>query len=765
MSNWLSGLRRFGSLSLIACAALIASSGLTHAQGFTITKVSTNSASFPAMAADANGNLNVVWIDSVKGLQFAHSTTSASGTALGTPVDVPGPGNTVAHPAFQPQIAVYMTQANVIEIVWAAVDPTSPPTAPLYDVFAGRSEQSGAAGTFVSMQVGGPVALFDSPRLAFDFSGKTNVVWGQHDVLITQAQDGLTFPPAVSLLPVTVPPTPLPDTGGPRIAVSVDNRIYVIWTDESAKAQTAPGNYCTNEITDANGTVTNTYGGNFWVNETVPLQTGSGVPSNLNTRSLSNNDWTGVNAKFPLGFFGCSYDNLSMFADGSGHIHLLWSDDTPFEDVLTSEFHGIYQAGSPFAGETQFSFPINLANHAAASPAVAVDKNGSFYVVWSGGPNPGPNSEGIFFSRSDDGGSTFTPGVNIAPSGSAALPSAFPQVAVDSSSNVNIAWEQPTAKISGDGSDVFNVFFARSTDRGNTFPTVLQVTTNPSVLCFKADPPPEGTGALPITPDVTTCGTVQLGVDANSTPDMVWVNQASGAAVADIDFATTNFPTGSVSPNLASLSASNTSATFTVTVNASGFSAPITFSCVNADTQAALPSWLSCGFATQPLNPAQSNTDTLTITRQATPTSGMFISAPPSHNLRAYGSSMAVTTALATMSLMAMLMLAMGRRRDLSRALVLRGFVVMTLTVVLAAGLVSCGGSTSKGTTGTTSSGGTTSGTGTGGGTTGGTGGSGGGTGGTGGTGGGSTVTMRVAVQATSGGSTTTLGTVTITAQ
>jgi hypothetical protein len=753
MSNWLSGWRRFGSLSLIGFAALIASSAGVYAQGFTITNVTKNSASkasYPAMAVGTDGNLNVAWIDSVKGLQFARSTSSANGTALGAPVTVKGPGNTIALPAFQPQIAVYMTQPNVIEIVWAAVHPGSSPTT--YDVFASRSNDSGANFAATTKSLSSPVALFDSPRLAFDFSGKTNVVWGQHDVFIAQAQDGLAFGAPVSLLQVT-PPTPPPDTGGPRIAVSADNRIYVVWTDESAKAQTAPGNYCTNEITDANGIVTNTYGGDFWINETVPLKTGSGVPSNLNTRNLSTTDWKGVNTKFPLGFFGCSYDNLSMFADKPGHIHLLWSDDTPIEDVLTSEFHGIYQPPSPFAGETQFSFPINLASHAAASPAVTVDKNGSFYVVWSGGPNPGANSEGIFFSRSDDGGSTFTPGVNIAPSGSAALPSAFPHVAVDSSSNVNIAWEQPTGPIKGDGSDVFNVFFARSTDRGNTFPTVLPVTTNPSVLCFKADPPPEGTGALPTTPDVTTCGTVQIGVDANSIPDMVWVNQASGSAVADIDFATANL-TASVSPNSANLTASNASANFTVTVNASGFFVPITLSCLNADNSTALPSWLTCSFNPPTLNPAQGNTDTLTIKRVGTPTSGMFISAPPSHNLPGFGSSMALTMALATLSLMAMLLLAMGRRRDLSRALVLRGFLVMTLTVVLAAGLVSCSGGKSS-TSGTTSSSGTTSGTGTGGGTT----------GGTGGTGGSTPVIVHVAVQAQSGSTTTNLGTVTITAQ
>src|SRR5579863_9447551 len=139
MFNWLSGLRRFCSLTLVGCATLMASAGGAYAQGFTITNVTKNSASkasYPAMAVDANGNFNVVWIDSVKGLQFARSTNSANGTALVAAVTIPGPNNSVALPAFQPQIAVYMTQPNVIEIVWAATDPV---TATLYDVFASRS--------------------------------------------------------------------------------------------------------------------------------------------------------------------------------------------------------------------------------------------------------------------------------------------------------------------------------------------------------------------------------------------------------------------------------------------------------------------------------------------------------------------------------------------------------------------------------------------------------------------------------------------------
>ena len=751
MSNWLSGLRRSGSLLLIGFAALIASSGLMHAQNFAVKNLTKNTAakaSYPNLVVDGKGNTYLAFADSVNGVVVF---TQFDGVKFNAQTTVPT--SSALLPAFQPQVAAYVNSGTGpnVEIVWAAVHPASNPTT--YDVYASRSDNGGgsfSAPVLVSA-VTGPVPLADSPRVAFDTSGKVNIVWGQTGVWINQSVNGISFPSAPTSL--LNPPTPLPNTGGPRVAVDVFGNIYVAWSDVAGA--TAPGSYCLPGAPD-----TASSGGNFWMNETLatPAPAPPNPPSPANTRNLSNTDWASPNRsvsdiqRFPNGFFGCSFDNLSLFVDGMGRIHLLWSDEAPVPDILTSETHGTYkyQAGSPYAGDVQFSFPINLANLPAASPQVAVDKAGSFYVVWSGGPTGGKNSEGIFFSRSDDGGSNFIPEANIAPSGSAALPSAFPQVAVDSSSNVNITWEQPTAQIKGDGSDVFNVFFARSTDRGNTFPTVLQVTTNPSVLCI----PPTPTGTTPpTTPDTTTCGTVQIGVDAKSTPEMVWVNQASGAVFADIDFATSTSPTGTISPNAASLTASSATKDFTITVN--GFTAPITFSCLDADKKAPLPSWLACSFNPATLNPALGNTDTLTITRQGTPTSGMFISAPPSHNLPAFGSSMALTMALATMSLMAMLMLVMGRRRNLSRALVLRGFLVMTLTVVLAAGLVSCSGGKSNTTSGTTTSGGTTSGTGTGGGTT----------GGTGGTGGGSAVTVHVAVQATSGGSTTTLGTVTITAQ
>jgi hypothetical protein len=624
MSNWVRGLRRITKVATILCVALAMPLASAHAQSFNITNLTRDTASkasFPTMVIDAKGNINLVWVDSASGIMFARSTDGGKTFAKQTVTSVV--------PAFQPQMVVYQNDTNVIGVAWAAPNPSSTSQAPTYDVFASRSDDGGAIFKTTVTAISGLVSptgvpLFDSPRIAIDTTGTTDVVWGQNNVWISQAVDGKTFGPATSLIPVATPPNPPippPDTGGPRIAVSSAGHIFVAWTDESLKAQTAPGNYCTNEVLDAQGTVTNTYGGNFWINETLPSSV-VGQPvtfTSNNTRNLSTTDWKGTNAKFPLGFFGCSYDNLNLYVDKVGLVHMLWSDDTPLEDVLSSKTQSTYPAGSPFAGETQFSFPINLANVPAASPQVTVDNSGNIYVVWSGGPTGGngangsTNSQGIFFSRSDaatpytDTGNSFTSAINIAPK---AIAPAFPQIAVDANSNVNVVWEQPTAALKYDGSDVFNVFFARSTDKGNTFPTVLQVTSNPSVLCFKAPPPPEGTTppTNPTTPNVTTCGTVQIGVDATSTPDMAWVNQASGSAIADIDFATPIPPAFTIGLTSSSASAlAGGTATFTVQITpTNGFNQSVTLSCPN------LPTGLTCSF-----NPATAtSTSTLTVSTQ-----------------------------------------------------------------------------------------------------------------------------------------------------
>ena len=422
MSNWFSALRRIICTTILGCFALIASSTAAPAQTFTATNLTggtSTTASYPTMVVDGKGNTYLAWIDTAKGGIVISS--QFDGTKFNTQSIVP----TAVLPAFQPQMAVYLNAGPtpIVELVWASVHPGSSPAT--YDVYASRSDNAGVSFTTTTTPISfstSPtgVMLADSPRVAFDTSGKVNVVWGQTGVWISQSQDGMTFDAPISLLQPATPTTPAPpppNTGGPRIAVdSFKQSIYVGWTDVAG--QSASGSYCLGE---APGSVeTATSGGNFWMNETPP----NTLPNALKTRNLSNTDWQGPSTRFPKGFFGCSFDNLNMFSDAGGRMHLLWSDQTPVEDVLTSESHGLNADGS-----TIFSFPINLATFPAASPQVAVDTKGSFYVVWSGGPFGNANSNGIFFSRSDDGGSSFSTDVNVAPPNTIG---AYPQIGVDS---------------------------------------------------------------------------------------------------------------------------------------------------------------------------------------------------------------------------------------------------------------------------------------------------------------------------------------------
>lgn len=182
---------------------------------------------------------------------------------------------------------------------------------------------------------------------------------------------------------------------------------------------------------------------------------------------------------------------------------------------------------------------------------------------------------------------------------------------------MSVAWEQAHKAIAGNGSDTFDVFLARSPDKGATFPTLSQVSTNSSELCITP-------GSTFTTPNSTTCGTVQLGLDVNSSPLMAWVNQANSGAVANIDFATTNLqPPGDFTisvPAPSQNAPAGQTASFTVNAAAIGtFSGPITLSCSNFSSSA--PANQTCSFmpAGGTLSAGQSSTVNVLLPASALP--------------------------------------------------------------------------------------------------------------------------------------------------
>src|SRR5205814_6927339 len=77
----------------------------------------------------------------------------------------------------------------------------------------------------------------------------------------------------------------------------------------------------------------------------------------------------------------------------------------------------------------------------------------------------------IFFSRSSDGGMTFSAPTNLSATMNTALFS-VPQIAVDTAGNINVVWESDTGNLA--------VWFSGSSDGGNTFSAPKMVSTNPS---------------------------------------------------------------------------------------------------------------------------------------------------------------------------------------------------------------------------------------------------------------------------------------------
>jgi hypothetical protein len=562
-------LRRVYPAMALGCALLCstATQGQMFSAATNVSQSSTGNASYPVMVIDSAGNVNVAWIDSVSGIYFARSTDSGQTFSTAAPI-----GNITIGATFQPQMVVDPTQ-SLVEIAWAKPSTAAGAPAGTFDVFLSQL----AIGTLpVTKQLSlptTPVKLVDSPRLAFDPTG-VDVVWGNTETWIVHSPDGALFTtPASSPTKLSIAPQ---DSGGPRIAVDKSGNIFVAWTDRLAQDQNQSGNYCTNPMgtTDPTGVMTvfsNVFGGNVYFNETASGST----PSSGTTKNLSSTDWkNAANPRWPNGYFGCSYDTLQLFFDQNDNLHLLWADDTPTEELLSST------AMPQSSGPPLFTFPTALAGgEGASSPSGAADANGHIYAVWAAGPQAPSNTAGIYFSRSDNNGASF-PEANVV-SAPAAIAPAFPQIAVDKNDNVNVVWEQADQAITAGGNNTFHLLFAHSDTQG-AFPTVRPVSSNSSVLCL----PPSA--AFLTTPDTTICGTEHIGLDINSNADITWVNNPGSGAGSNIDFSVANVAPGVEPPNDFSIAAtpasqsaySGQTVTFNVTSQSMGtFNSPITLGC------------------------------------------------------------------------------------------------------------------------------------------------------------------------------------------
>lgn len=219
-------------------------------------------------------------------------------------------------------------------------------------------------------------------------------------------------------------------------------------------------------------------------------------------------------------YAGGSY-NPQIAVDSGGNINVVW-----VEDNTAQPDNGVYFSRSTDGGLT-FSAPMNLplnpGGYSFSGVRLALDYSGNIYVVCRliGASNqPGQ----IMFTHSTDGGASFSPRLVVSGIGS----QDSPQIGIDSAYNINIVWSE------NGNTNASHVEFARSTDGGNTFSWGKQIA------------PEDGTGG-PKSP--------YLLVDSNGAINVMWVGfniYFSPSSDGGATFSTKQLSSGSVSYNCCS---------------------------------------------------------------------------------------------------------------------------------------------------------------------------------------------------------------------
>ena len=145
-------------------------------------------------------------------------------------------------------------------------------------------------------------------------------------------------------------------------------------------------------------------------------------------------------------------------------VYCVWADDRIN--------YGVWFAKSIDDGQTFLpNVQVDDGLGEAYTPTIVVGNDGTIYVSWDGEPSPF-NYKQVYFSKSTDGGLTFTPDVlvNDTAGGIKNHPHRNPSMAVDSAGVIYIAYDDGR-----NGPGNYDIYFSKSTDGGFTFPNDVLV--------------------------------------------------------------------------------------------------------------------------------------------------------------------------------------------------------------------------------------------------------------------------------------------------
>ncbi len=642
----------------------------------------TGHAVIPSIAVGPTGEIDVVWLDagailfrrSLDGGQtFSSSITVAA-------ANLPAAGSQTA----QPQIAL---NSGGVYVAWAGVNATGGG-----DIFFSSVASGGTSWLSppVNVSNGSGMAAGSSapvPHMTVDPSGGVDIVWGQNGAYFRRSTNGTSFTGAVQLTASTMA------SESPRMAIDPRGYVYAVWANADPNC---PSMTFARSI-DSGATF-----------QTYP------VSDELTVGGVEET--------------GCA-SKVQIAAGASNTIHLLWANDSPIQDLVTT-----YQndpGGSSFggfgppngqSGEQGFQ---NLSSTSSFSPQIAIDGNGNINVAWIGDYQQNGGPLAVYFSRSTGGGvnGSFSNQQALTAPPVSGLPTGFAQIVTEPSGVIDVIWQQASAANPG---GAYDILLARSTD-GATFQK------------FTMDSAP-----------TASANTGQIAADAKGNVYVVWLGSAgSGGDVlinGDSQGITTPPPfnlaqvSATVSPVSATISVGG-AASFAVSLQSTNpVPGSVTLACGGA------PAGVSCAFtpASVSLSANGSGAATLNVSVSVMPAATAALPRPAGRvGAGPQGITEAQAARMWAIGFMVFVMLLIvanhaARHEDSRIGRYARGLAWSLLLAAAVTAMVSCGGAAS------------TSG--------GGTGGSGGGGGG-----GGNSVTFPLVVQGQASSSSTNLQTISIT--
>jgi hypothetical protein len=432
---------------------------------FTYKNLSENNtgSSLDPQIAVSGSNVYVVWADQTtttagnRDIYFKRSTDDGAGF-FAIKILSDNLGKSSRPP--QPQIAV---SENNVYVIWNDSSIASTPSTPLKDdIFLTKSTDGGA--TFSNTTINLSNENSDSPQIAVSGSN-IYVVWtdkwtdndetpGTSEILFKRSTDGgATFSSTINLS----------DNAGrsldPQIAVSGSN-IYVVWADKTTGDEDIYFKRSTNSGATFSSTPINLSNDTIWSSDPqiissgnniyVVWDTGTGTTGNydiLFTRS-TNSGATFSNTPINLSN-DTEYSSSPQIISSENNVYVVWHHYAAGNtDILFTR--------STDGGATFSNTPINLSNDTgwSSSPQIISSEN-NVYVVWF---DYAAGIADILFTRSTDGGATFSSTINLSNN---AGRSEYPQIAV-SGNNVYVVWFDYATGLT-------DIYFKRSTDGGATF--------------------------------------------------------------------------------------------------------------------------------------------------------------------------------------------------------------------------------------------------------------------------------------------------------